>query len=331
MLRAPPERRRRSDIERKFDAENLIAAALHATTASALACQPFLGRGDGKAADAAATDAMRRALEEAPGLGTVVIGEGEKDDAPMLYQGEQLGRGGEPFDIAVDPLECTDYLARGIPGALATIAFAEPASLWSPGASFYMDKIVAPAPARDAIDITDTPERNLARVAEALGKSISELRVVVLDKPRHVELIARVLAAGASVSTPSAGDVAGSLAVLLPAGGADLLLGIGGTPEGVMTACAARALGGGMQGRRAPQGGAEAAALAREGIEVDRPLSLDELASSDRCLLAVTGVTSGSLLRGPWEEPGGRCTESIVVSGGTARRIVESDVCWSRR
>lgn len=270
---------------------------------------------------------MREALGAANGVGTVVVGEGEKDEAPMLYRGERLGRGGGPsFDIAVDPLECTDYLARGLPGALATIAFAEPAALWSPGAGFYMDKIVAPAPARDAIDITAPPERNLARVAEALGKSISELRVVVLDKPRHAELIARLLAAGAAVSTPSAGDVAGSLAVLLPTGEADLLLGIGGTPEGVMTACAARALGGGMQGRLAPQSATEKGALARAGVDVDRPLTLGELVASDRCLFAATGATSGPLLRGPWEEAGVRYTESLVLACGVVRRIVECDV-----
>src|ERR671925_1652203 len=164
----------------------LEAVALAATHEAALACQPFVGRGDKHAADAAATEAMRRALSQAPGIGTVVIGEGEKDGAPMLYNGERVGSGGPGFDIAVDPLECTAFCAKGLPGSLATIALAEEGALLRPGPSHYMEKLVVPRSARTAIRIGDPPELTAARVARVLGKDIAKLRVVVLDKPRHV-------------------------------------------------------------------------------------------------------------------------------------------------
>jgi fructose-1,6-bisphosphatase II len=298
---------------RPLDAAVLEAVALAATRDAAIACQPFVGRGDKYAADAAATEAMRRALAEAPGLGTVVIGEGEKDGAPMLYNGEILGAGGPAFDIAVDPLECTTFCAKGLPGALATIAFAEDNALLRPGPSHYMEKLVVPPAARDAIDITGGPEARLACVAAALGKRIAELRVVVLDKPRHVELIGRLRRAGASVTTPSDGDVAGALAVLLPAGEADVLMGVGGTPEGVMTACAARALGGGMQARLAPQSDAEARALVDAGLDVDRVYGLEDLVDGSAFFVA-TGVTGGSVLAPPRAFDGAFVTESLVVS-----------------
>jgi fructose-1,6-bisphosphatase II len=231
----------------------LVWHALAATRAAAVAAARWAGGGDAHAADGAATAAMRTVLDQAPGSGTVVTGEGAKDEAPMLADGERLGRGGRGFDIAVDPLECTDFCARGLPGALATIAVAPPGALWSPGPAYYMDKLVVGTRARAAASLDDEPETIVAQVAAALGKPVGQLRVVVLDKPRHSELIARLRATGACVSTPSAGDVAGALAVLLPDGGADMLLGIGGTPEGVLAACAARALGGDLQGRLAPQ------------------------------------------------------------------------------
>lgn len=304
-------------------ASGLEAAALAATRAAALACANWAGRGDPIAADGAATDAMRATLARAPGTGTVVIGEGEKDAAPMLYNGERLGAGGDPeFDIAVDPLECTKLCAAGLPGALATIAFAEAGSMWSPGPAFYMDKLVAPPAARGVIQLGAPPEENVQRVAAALGKPVDDLRVVVLDKPRHEALVARLRATGAHVATPSDGDVAGSLAVLLPDGPADLLMGVGGTPEGVMTACVARALGGAMQGRLAPQKEDEAAALARTGLDMTRVLELDDLVGGD-ALFVATGVTGGLL--GAVERDGGALrTDSIVVSSGSVRRITET-------
>jgi fructose-1,6-bisphosphatase II len=296
-----------------LDLAVLEAVALAATRAASVACQPFVGRGDKHSADAAATGAMRRALARAPGLGTVVIGEGEKDGAPMLYNGECVGAGGPPFDIAVDPLECTTFCAKGLPGSLATIAFAAEGALLRPGPSHYMEKLVAPPAARDAVDISDPPEARIARVAAALGKEISELCVVVLDKPRHVELIERLRRAGACVTTPSDGDVAGALEVLLPPGEADLLMGVGGTPEGVMTACAAKALGGGMQARLAPQSDAEARALAHAGLDDDRIYDLEDLVDGSAFFVA-TGVTSGSLLGRPRALGDGLVTESLVVS-----------------
>jgi fructose-1,6-bisphosphatase II len=294
-----------------------------ATRSAALACQPWFGRGDDKAADGAATEAMRESLSFAPGCGTVVIGEGEKDEAPMLHNGEQVGTGeGPDFDIAVDPLECTKFCAAGLPGALATIAMAEGGSLWSPGTAHYMDKLVVGREARDAIDITKSPEDNIRSVAEALDKPVGDMRVVVLDKPRHEELIDRLRAAGAAVSAPADGDVAGALAALLPDGPADMLVGVGGTPEGVMTACAVASLGGGMQGRLAPQSDEEAKKLADADVDVDRALTLDELVQGASIFVA-TGVSGGDLLRRPWEEGDTMLTESIVITSGGVRRIVE--------
>jgi fructose-1,6-bisphosphatase II len=303
-----------------LDLAMLEEVALAATRDAAIACQPFVGRGDKHGADAAATGAMRRALAEAPGLGTVVIGEGEKDGAPMLAGGERVGAGGPAFDIAVDPLECTTFCAKGLPGSLATIAFAEGDALLRPGPSHYMEKLVAPPAARDVIDITDGPETRLARVAAALGKEIAELRVVVLDKPRHVELIERLRRAGASVTTPSDGDVAGALETLLPSGEADLLMGVGGTPEGVMTACAARALGGGMQARLAPQSDAEVRALVNAGLDADRFYGLQDLVHGSAFFVA-TGVTGGSLLARPRGLDGAVVTESLVISERGVRLV----------
>lgn len=300
----------------------LELAAVAATRAAALACQPWVGRGDGKAADAAATEAMREILLGTPGRGRVVIGEGEKDEAPMLHNHELLGNGeGPDFDIAVDPLECTEFCAAGLPGALATIAVGKEDSLWSPGPAFYMDKLVVGPGARDAIDISAEPEQNLRRVAEALGKRVQELSVVVLDKPRHAELIVRLRAAGAAVQTPAEGDVAGALAALLPDEPADILMGIGGTPEGVMTACAVAALGGGMQARLAPQLDDEVEALRAAGVDTERVLGLKDLAGGP-ALFAATGVTGGELLRRPWILAQDVLTESLVVTSGAVRRVV---------
>jgi fructose-1,6-bisphosphatase II len=304
----------------RLDLAVLESVALAATRDAAIACQPFVGRGDKHSADAAATEAMRRALADAPGVGTVVVGEGEKDGAPMLRGGERVGAGGPEFDIAVDPLECTTLCAKGLPGSLTTIAFADADALLRPGPSHYMEKLVAPPAAREAIDITDGPEARLARVAAALGKEIAELRVVVLEKPRHAELIERLRRAGASVATPSDGDVAGALEALLPSGEADLLMGVGGTPEGVMTACAARALGGGMQARLAPRSDAETRALAGAGLDADRVYGLEDLAGGTACFVA-TGVTGGSLLARPRVLDGAVVTESLVISDRGVRLV----------
>ena len=300
-------------------------SALAATSAAAIAAAAWAGRGDKDAADGAATDAMRSALSSLPGSAVVIIGEGEKDDAPMLYNGEEVGAGGggHRYHIAVDPLECTNFCAAGLPGALATIAFSEEDCMWSPGPAFYMEKLVVPPAAREAIAIEEGPEQNLRRVAEALGKPIEEMRVVILDKPRHESLIEELRSLGARVATPAEGDVAGSLEVLLPDGGADVCLGIGGTPEGIMTACAARSLGGGMQIRLAPQADEEREAVAGAGLDAERVYNRDEIVSGDSLFVA-TGVTGGTLLRGPWRSDSAILTESIVIGAGRVQRVVEN-------
>jgi fructose-1,6-bisphosphatase II len=301
----------------------LEPVAINATRAAALACRRWIGRGDPDAADAAATEAMRTALQTAPGIGTVVVGEGAKDEAPMLFDGERLGADGPEFDIAVDPLECTKLCAKGLASSLTTIAFAPADTMPSLSAAFYMDKLVGPPPLRGVLDLTEPPEVSLERAGAALGKRVEQLRVVVLDKPRHEQLIDRLHEAGAEVSTPADGDVAGALATLLPDGGADLLMGIGGTPEGIMTACAVRALGGFMQGRLAPQRRDEAEAVANAGLSTEHVYELDELAAGDG-VFAATGVTGGALLRRPWRQDDRTYTESIVISAGSVRRIVEA-------
>ncbi|SEP54247.1 class II fructose-bisphosphatase [Amycolatopsis saalfeldensis] len=308
----------------RVDIHALEAVALAATRSAAVASYAWAGRYDQKAADAAATKAMREALAEAPGRGTVVIGEGEKDDAPMLFNGEVVGTGNGPdFDIAVDPLEGTSFCAKDLPGSLATIAFGEPGTLWSPGPGFYMDKIVVPPRAKDVIDLDDPPERTLANVAAALGKKVGDLRVMIMDKPRHKNLIARVLQAGAAVQTPAGGDVGGSLAVLLPTLDVDLLLGVGGTPEGVMTAAAVRALGGGMLGRLAPQRVEEADAIRAAGMPIDRVYECAELAAGDAFFVA-TGVTGGTLLDRPRTADGTTTCASLLISRGEIRYLTHT-------
>jgi fructose-1,6-bisphosphatase II len=325
MLTRPPtvEPRLGDRAHRAPAMPELEPTALAATRAAALACRRWVGRGSAHDADAAAAEAMRAALAQAPGRGTVVVGEGAKDDAPMLYDGERLGRGGREFDIAVDPLECTKLCAKGLPGSLATIAFARRGSMARLGCSFYMDKLVASGPAGAALDLARGPEENLRRAADALDRPVAALRVAVLDKPRHRELIERLHAAGARVTSPPDGDVAGALGALLPGGDADLLMGIGGTPEGVMTACAAAALGGRMQARLAPQREDEATALARAGLDTERIYELDELVGGESVFVA-TGVTGGTLLRAPWYRDGQLLTESIVIAAGSVRRMVQA-------
>jgi fructose-1,6-bisphosphatase II len=244
---------------------NLGMELVRVTEAAALSAAPHMGRGDAKAGDQAAVDAMRAVLDRVAMRGRVVIGEGEKDEAPMLFNGEEVGTGEAPaLDLAVDPVEGTRLLAYGRPNAIAVIAAAPAGTMWDPGPSFYMDKLVVERAARDAIDITLSPTENLRRVAEALGRPVEQLTVFVLDKPRHRELVREIREAGARVSLHTDGDVMGALLAAYPGTGIDLLMGIGGTPEGVIAAAAVKALGGGMQGVRAPQGEGERTRLERE-------------------------------------------------------------------
>ncbi len=305
-------------------AASLESLALAAVRAAALAAAKHAGSGDGKAADGAATEAMRAVLGETKGLGTVIIGEGEKDNAPMLFNGEQLGDGDGPrFDIAVDPVECTDLCAAGLPGSLTTIAFAGDGCLWSPGPGHYQDKLVVGPAARDAIDLREEPEHNIERVAAALGKPVTDMRVLILDKPRHVELAARLRAMGVCVVMPSAGDVAGAMFALLPGTGIDMLMGIGGTPEGIMAACAVKVLGGGMQTRLAPQRDDEREAIAAAGISTDEILDAEQLVRGP-AIFAACGITGGTMLSAPRLTAGWVSSQSLIVSPGSYRRIVES-------
>jgi fructose-1,6-bisphosphatase II len=301
---------------------NMGMELVRVTEAAALACAPHMGRGDGKAADAAATDAMRAVLSLVDMDGVVVIGEGEKDEAPQLYNGEAVGTGDGPaLDLAVDPLEGTRLLAGGRTNAVAVIAAAPRGALWDPGASFYMDKIVVGAEARDAIDLARSPTENLHRIADALDRPVQSLTVFVLDKSRHEGLIREIREAGARVSLHTDGDVMGALLAVVPETGVDVLMGTGGTPEGVIAAVAVKAMGGGMQGRRDPQLDRERAALARSDAadEVDRILRLEDLVSGDDAFFSVTAVTDSAFLEGVRYDTrhNGVTTESLTIRAGS--------------
>ncbi len=305
---------RQSPDGEAYGVDRLALYLLGATQAAALACVPWVGRGDKEAADGAAVAAMREVLGTAPGRGRVVIGEGEKDDAPMLYTGEEVGDGDGPsFELAIDPLEGTDYCASGLDGAISILAAGPPDSLWATS-GFYMDKLIVGPGAKGMIDVNAPVDQNLDRVAEALGKDVRDLVVVVLDKPRHEEVIAHIREKGAGVLAVPAGDVMGSLRVLLPNGGADLALGVGGTPEGVITACVTRLLGGDMQAKLAPQSGEERAGLEADETELDRVLAVNDLVRSGDCLFIATGITSNPLLPAPEQTPWGWRTHSFVVT-----------------
>lgn len=305
---------RQSPDAEAYGADRLALHLLGATQAAALACVPWVGRGDKEAADGAAVAAMRDVLGTVPGRGRVVIGEGEKDDAPMLYTGEEVGDGNGPaFELAIDPLEGTDYCASGLDGAISILAAGPPDSLWATS-GYYMDKLIVGPGAKGTIDVNAPVDQNLNRVAESLGKDVRDLVVVVLDKPRHEEVIAHIREKGAGVLAVPAGDVMGSLRVLLPNGGADLALGVGGTPEGVITACVTRLLGGDMQAKLAPQSDEERAGLEADEAEFDRRLTVEDLVRSGDCLFIATGITSNPLLPAPEQTPWGWRTHSFVVT-----------------
>ncbi len=296
---------------------NLGMELVRVTEAAALSAAPFMGRGDGRAGDGAATDAMRAVLATVRMDGTVVIGEGEKDQAPMLFNGERVGTGAAPgLDVAVDPVEGTRLLALGRPNAVSVIAASPRGSMWRPGASLYMNKLVVGEAARDAIDITRTPTENLHRIAEALGRPVASLAVFVLDKPRHAALVEEVRRAGARVSLHTDGDVMGALLAAIPGTGVDVLMGIGGTPEGVISAAAVRALRGGMQGVRAPQLDSERTKLLAElpEGEMERVLTLDDLLAEEDAFFAATAITDSPFLQGIRYTGGlGVTTESLVI------------------
>lgn len=303
---------------------NLALELVRVTEAAAMGAGRWIGRGDKNAADQAAVDAMRAMLDTVSMAGCVVIGEGEKDEAPMLYNGENVGDGSGPeVDVAVDPLEGTRLTALGQPNAIAVIAVAERGSMFFPGAAVYMDKIAAGADAIGAIDINASPTENVNAVAEAKGVSPRDIRVVVLERDRHEALIGELREAGAHVVLIRDGDVAPAIAAARPESGVDLLMGIGGTPEGVISAAALKALGGGMQGKLWPRDDDERQRLVDAGYDAERVLTTDDLVTGDNVFVAATGVTDGALLRGVRYVRSGAVTDSIVMRSrsGTVRRI----------
>ncbi|HXH88925.1 MAG TPA: class II fructose-bisphosphatase [Gaiellaceae bacterium] len=303
---------------------NLALELVRVTEAGALAASGWVGRGQKESADEAAVDAMRAVLGTVGMRGVVVIGEGEKDDAPMLYNGEEVGDGSGPeVDVAVDPLEGTRLTALGQPNAISVIAVAERGTMFDPGDAFYMDKIAVGPEAADAIDINATPTENVRAVAKAKGLDVTEVTVVVLERDRHEQLIGELRQSGARVNLIRDGDVAPSIAAAQAFAGVDILMGIGGTPEGVISAAAIKCFRGAIQGKLWPRSDEERAALVAAGIDVDRVLTTDDLVRGDDVFVAATGVTSGVFLRGVRVNRSGAETESIVMRSrsGTVRRI----------
>jgi fructose-1,6-bisphosphatase II len=303
---------------------NLALELVRVTEAAALAASGWVGRGQKESADAAAVDAMRIVLDTVRMNGIVVIGEGEKDEAPMLYNGEQVGDGtGPEVDVAVDPLEGTRLTALGMPNAIAVIAVAERGTVFFPGAAVYMDKIAVGPEAVDAIDINASPTENVRAVAETKGLDPTEVTVVVLERDRHDDLIAELREAGARVNLIRDGDVAPSIAAALAFTGVDMLMGIGGTPEGVISAAAIKCAGGAIQAKLWPRNDAERQALVEAGYDLDRVLTTDDLVSGEDVFVSATGVTRGALLNGVRVTRAGAETESIVMRSrsGTVRRI----------
>jgi len=295
------------------------------TEAAAMAAARWIGRGDKEEADQAAVDAMRFVLDSVAMRGVVVIGEGEKDEAPMLFNGEEVGNGeGPEVDVAVDPLEGTRLTALGQPNAIAVIAVAERGTMLFPGAALYMEKIAVGPDAIGAIDIERSPAENVTAVAQALGKTPREVDVVVLERERHDELVTDLRNAGARVRLVRDGDVAPAIAAAQPGTSVDMLYGIGGTPEGVISAAALKCVGGGIQGRLWPRNDDERQQLLAAGLDPARVLHTNDLVKGEDVFVAATGVTSGSLLQGVQYTPGGAVTDSIVMRSrsGTVRRVV---------
>ncbi len=303
---------------------NLALEVVRVTELAALAAARLMGRGDEKAADQAAVTAMRAGLNSLTIDGTVVIGEGERDEAPMLYIGERVGSGGPKVDIALDPLEGTTITAKGGPNAMAVIALAgEGGFLHAP--DVYMDKIAIGGDLpEDIVDLDAAPEENLRELAKAKKMDVEDLVVCILDRPRHEELIARVRAAGARIMLIGDGDVSAAIATSLPDSGVDIYMGSGGAPEGVLAAAAFCAIGGQFQGRLLFRNDDERARAAKAGItDLNRKYKLEDLARGDDVMFACTGVTDGSMLRGVRRFAGGASTHSLVMRSrsGTVRRV----------
>jgi fructose-1,6-bisphosphatase II len=311
---------------------NLALELVRVTEAAAMAAARLVGFGDKEAADQAAVDGMRHMLESVDMDGIVVIGEGEKDEAPMLYNGERIGTGaGKHVDVAVDPLEGTDLVAKGQPNALAVIAAADAGTMFDPGPCVYMEKLACGPDIDEELDLRAPIEETLERIAHAKRARVRDLMAVILDRPRHEDMVRRIRAAGARIRFIPHGDVAGALMAARPDTGIDLLWGIGGTPEGVLSAAAFRCLGGQLQGRLWPRNEEEAQAARDAGYDLERVLTQDDLVAADNVAFAATGVTDGDLLRGVRYFGGGARTYSLVMRSrsGTVRTI-ESTHRWEK-
>src|ERR1700750_1462428 len=313
-----------SGVTRRPD-RNLAMELVRTTEYAALACARWIGRGDKEGADGAAVDAMRLLLETVPMDGLVVIGEGEKDEAPMLYNGERIGDGSPPeVDIAVDPLEGTTLTARGMPSALSVIALSERGTMFNPGPIVYMEKIATGPRAADLLSLDEPLEDVVRKIAERKGGQPDDVTVIMLDRPRHEQAIAALRAAGASIRFISDGDVAASLFAVLPNTGIDLLWGVGGTPEGVLSAAAIKCLGGRILGRLWPRDDDERKAAEDAGSDLAQVFDTDDLIGGNDVFFAATGVTDGDLLDGVrYLDDGHATTESLVMRSrsGTVRRV----------
>ncbi len=313
---------------------NLAMELARVTEAAAMAAARWVGRGDKNGADGAAVAAMRQLISTVSMNGVVVIGEGEKDAAPMLYNGEEVGDGTGPLcDVAVDPIDGTRLAAGGMPNAIAVIAVSARGSMYDPSAVFYMSKLVTGPDAADLVDIEAPPAANIAAVARAKHCSPHDVTVMILDRPRHAELISQVRDAGARIKLITDGDVAGAIMAAREGTGTDLLLGTGGTPEGIIAACAVKCTGGVILGKLAPTDDAERERAEAAGHDLDRVLTTDDLVTSDDAFFAATGITDGELLAGVRYRAGGATTESLVMRArsGTLRTIRSEHQLWKLR
>ncbi|MDQ0599212.1 fructose-1,6-bisphosphatase II [Streptomyces canus] len=303
---------------------NLALELVRVTEAAAMAAGRWVGRGDKNGADGVAVRAMRTLVSTVSMNGVVVIGEGEKDEAPMLFNGERVGDGtGPECDIAVDPIDGTTLAAKGMPNAISVLAAADRGSMFDPSAVFYMDKLVTGPDAADFVDINAPVSVNIRRVAKAKRSTPEDVTVVILDRPRHEGIIQEIREAGARIKLISDGDVAGSIYALREGTGVDMLLGIGGTPEGIISACAVKCLGGTIQGKLWPKDAEERQRAIDAGHDLDRVLTTDDLVSGENVFFVATGITDGELLRGVRYRSETATTDSIVMrsKSGTVRRI----------
>ena len=306
---------------------NLALELVRVTETAALAASTWVGRGDKDAADGAAVAAMRKMINTVDMSGVIVIGEGEKDNAPMLHNGEEVGNGtGPACDVAVDPIDGTTLTSNGLNGAVSVIALAPRGTMFNPKGAFYMNKIVTGPEAASVVDITAPVGENVRRVAKAKGVDVSDITVIVLDRPRHAQLLKELRAAGARIRLIRDGDVAAAIETARIGTGIDILMGIGGTPEGVVTAAAMRALGGVIQGQLMPQSDSEKASAKDAGHDLSKIYSTNDLVASDDVFFSATGITDGELLRGVRHTAFGAISHSLVVRGRSKTvRIIETE------